>query len=199
MSARVGDGFLITSTNPLAGMEAEDVRALDADGRPQRAADDLPLEAPLHAAVYRARPDVCAICRTHSRWAVAWGVRGEVPPLLHGLGGLAGSVALARDPQLISDPKRAARTAAALGDHDCLILRANGAIATGTSLPQAAVRAWFLEERARVAHDAEGAAPLGEEELAARSAAFPVEEARAARWLYRRFAGIDGNPRRRTR
>ncbi len=151
VSARVGDGFLVTTTRPLAAAAIGDVVAVDAGGRAPRPRPptDVPLETPLHAAVYAARPDVGAICRTHSRHAVAWGVRGAVPPLAHGLAGMAGAVALADEYRLITTPELGAAAAAALGDADCLLLRGNGALATGSALTGAAVRAWFLEERAR--------------------------------------------------
>ncbi len=188
VSARAGEGFLITSTRPFAGLGADDVLAVDAEGAPLEREQGLPLETPLHAAIYRARPDVGAICRTHSRYAVAWGARALVPPLAHGLGGLAGDVALHLDPQLVCERESAARAAGSLGEAACLLLRGNGALATGATLRQAAVRAWFLEERARVAADATGATPLSASELVARSGAFPVEEGRATRWLLDRFA-----------
>ena len=193
VSARAGGadsrGFLLTSTDPLATQTEASVHLLDAAGVPVSAGEDggVPLEAPLHAAIYAARPDVHAICRTHSPAAVAWGVRGVVPPLLHGLGGLAGTiVAWGGDADLVVSAAQGARAAAALGAADCLLVRGNGNVATGATLQQATVRAWFLEERARVALDAgPDAVPLTD--LDARSRHFAAEEARAWRWLAERW------------
>jgi ribulose-5-phosphate 4-epimerase/fuculose-1-phosphate aldolase len=170
----------ITTVQPLAGGATV---ALDGPPDPLR-----PLEAPMHRAVYAARPGVGAICRTHSPAVVAWGVRAAVPPLLHGLGALAGSVAVHDDPQLVDDASRAAAAATALGEHDCLLLRANGALVTGADLSQAAVRAWFLEERARVALDAGASArALAPGELRQRTVHSAAEARRAWRWLADRF------------
>ncbi|MDO8186250.1 class II aldolase/adducin family protein [Conexibacter sp. JD483] len=192
VSARAGDGFLLTSTAPLASQTAASIHRLGPDGG---AGEGIPLEAPLHAALYAARPDVGAICRTHSRAAVAWAARGAVPPLLHGLGGLAGTVAAwDGDPDLVTSEAHGARAAAALGAADCLLLRANGAVATGATLRQAAVRAWFLEERARVALDA-GPQALPLIDLDRRSRHFAAEEERAWRWLREAFAGASGTGR----
>ncbi len=189
VSARDGEGFVITSTAPLGTMRPEDVAG---PGAPDR-----PLETPLHAAVYAARPDVGAICRIHSPAAVAWGARGQAPPPVHGLGLLAGSVATGDDTDLVTGDDAAARAAAALGDADVLLPRANGAVCTGRDLPEACVRAWFLEERARVALDAgPSARPLDADELAARSRHLPMEIARAWRWLAWRFPGADADPTR---
>lgn len=190
VSARAGDGFVITSTAPLGAATPADV------GPPGR--DGAPLECPMHAAVYAARPDVGAICRTHSPAAVAWGSRAEVPPLVHGLGGLAGAVAMHGGTDLVSDDATAAALVADLGDADCLLIRANGAIATGPDLATACVRALHLEERARVALEAgPDAIPLGDAELSARARHFPNETARAWRWITWRFLGADDHDVRR--
>lgn len=184
VSARTDGGFVITSTAPLAGMRPSDVAPAGAP--------DRPLETPLHAAVYRARPDVAAICRTHSPAAVAWGARGQVPPVVHGLGGLSGTIAAGPDTDLVVDADAGDAAAAALGEADILLPRANGAVCTGESLRVALVRAWFLEERARVALDAgPSARPLDDDELRARSRHFPAETARAWQWLAVRYPGAD--------
>jgi ribulose-5-phosphate 4-epimerase/fuculose-1-phosphate aldolase len=179
-------GFALTSTAPLLDASADAVLELDDDGHIV-AGDGCPLEAPLHAALYAARPDVGAICRTHSPYAAAWACRGEPPPLVHGLGGLSGTVAYHDTPQLICEAAAAAAAADALGTADCLLLRANGAVCTGSDLPHAVVRAWFLEERAMLAARAPGATPLGGEELRDRLRHFNAETARAWNWLQARF------------
>ena len=63
---------------------------------------------------------------------------------------------------------------------------ANGAVATAPTLPVAAVRAWFLEERARVALAAGGAA-LATADLEERARHYPAELERAWSWLRWRY------------
>jgi len=180
------DGFLLTSTAPLAHQRTGDVHHVAADGRAPAGGAGVPLERYLHAAVYAVRPDVKAICRTHSPWAVVWGARGAVPPLVHGLGALAGAVAMHDEVDLVADPDAGRRAAASLGTADCLLARGNGALTTGDSLATALTRAWFLEERSRVAYHA---APVGEtitvEDPRMRHLA--VELPRAWSWLQARF------------
>ena len=183
-SARVAGGFVITSTRPLGAMEAADVAPPEAP--------DRPLETPLHAAIYRARPDVGAICRTHSPAAVAWGARGEAPPLVHGLGGLSGAIATGAGSDLVADDASADEAVRELGEADVLLPRGNGAVCTGPDLPAACTRAFFLEERSRVALAAGPAArPLDDAALSARARHHPNETARAWRWLAWRFPGAD--------
>lgn len=186
VSARLGGGgFAITSTAPLGRATAADTLACDDGGGLLGEGGGLPLETPLHAAIYAARDDVGAICRTHSPAAVAAGAAGAVPPVVHGLGGLSGRVALFPDPRLVTDGERAAAAAAALGAGDCLLVRGNGAVATGASLHEAAVRAWYLEERARVWRA--GLLELPADALEQRSRHYPAEAERAWNWLRWRF------------
>jgi HCOMODA/2-hydroxy-3-carboxy-muconic semialdehyde decarboxylase len=191
VSARGSEGrFLLTPTLPLHALAPDLVLELDLQGGLRRGERDLcPLEAPMHAAIYAARADVGAICRTHSPYAALFGARGELPALVHGLGGLSGSLRLHPDPQLVSSAPAAAALAGDLGDGDCVLLRANGALCTGPDLAGACVRAWFLEERCWMAEHAGAGAALGEEQALARSRAYDAELDRAWRWLQARYGG----------
>jgi ribulose-5-phosphate 4-epimerase/fuculose-1-phosphate aldolase len=138
----------------------------------------------MHAAVYAARDDVMAICRFHGRAAAAWATRPQLPPLLHGLGLMAGELAGYAGSDLVVDAAGGAAVAQALGDADCILLRANGAFATGPTLSEAAVRAFFLEERCRVACDAGGAGvELSQAEVEVRRRWTEAETARAWAWM----------------
>jgi hypothetical protein len=115
-----------------------------------------------------------------------------VPPLVHGLGGLSGAIATHDAHDLVVGGAAARAAADALGAADVLLPRANGAVCTGSDLPTACVRAFFLEERARVAHDAgPHAIPLSDAEILTRARHHPTETARAWRWLVWRHPGAD--------
>jgi ribulose-5-phosphate 4-epimerase/fuculose-1-phosphate aldolase len=187
VSARSPEGFLITPTTPLGEVSAGDILEVAGDAPPDPSRD-MPLEAPMHAAIYRARPDIAAICRTHSPAAVRAGARGEVPPLLHGLGGLAGEVALCGRFDLVTDRDAGDEVAAALGSADSLLIKGNGSLCVGGSLADAVVRAWYLEERCAVGEGpAVGDGP-GDVELAARARWYEKERNRAWSWMRWRYA-----------
>ena len=158
VSTRTGAGFLITSTNPMFEATDDDVILVESGvlvGGPVHAA---PLETPMHAAIYEARPDVGAICRGHPPNVVTWGVSTEPLPLLHGLGGMAGrTVRVHPDIELVKTAEAGDRVAGTLGDDSGVILEANGCAAVGADLSEAATRLWYLEERARVAVQVRGA------------------------------------------
>lgn len=184
VSARAGaDAFAITTTGPLARSHPREILRLPVDADPPATARGMPLEVPLHAAIYARRPDVGAIVRAHPPACVAAGAMGAVPPVAHGLGGLSGSVKLHDESQLVVSRERGRAAASALADGDCLVIRGNGMLATGAGLPEAAVRAYYLEERARVWMAAGRPDGLAEAELSERSRHWPVEATRAWFWL----------------
>ena len=155
-SARLpGGGFLITSTAPLLSTTADTILTVNDSGETIHAPAGKPLEIVIHAGIYRARPDVGAICRGHGAAMAAWGVRGDPVPLLHGIGGLAGEVVPVHDDlALITTLESGDRMAATLGNNKSMLLLANGGVAVGADLLEAATRLWYLEERCRVAVEA---------------------------------------------
>ena len=189
VSVRDGEGFLITATRPLGAAGEADVHVVDASGQAAEGAEDVPLETPMHAAVYAARSDVNAICRTHSPAAVRAGARSEVPPLVHGLGGLAGEVALSGRTDLVTDQEAGRQIAEDLGNASCLLIRGNGSIATGRSLAEAVVRARYLEERCLVSEGMEPADGWEVDLLEPRARWFEKETTRAWAWLRWRYGG----------
>jgi len=189
VSARLPEGgFLITATRPLIGASAADVLQLSDEGElVSGEAELLPLETPLHTAIYASRPSIEALCRTHSPHAVAWGARSEVPPLTIGLDGLSGTIKTHDDSDLVVNEAAAAAAASSMGDADCLLIRANGNICSGGSLSGAVVRAWFLEQRSANAVRIGEAPALEGEQLERRSRHYEIERERAWRWCRERF------------
>jgi HCOMODA/2-hydroxy-3-carboxy-muconic semialdehyde decarboxylase len=187
VSARSGDGFFLTSTRPLGSARAEEVVEVAADGSVAVGVPDVPLETPMHAAIYGSREDVGAICRTHSPAAVEAGSIGAVPPVVHGLGGLSGPIRTSDYSDLVSEPEAAGRIAGDLGDASCILLRGNGAVVVGRDLGDALIRAWYLEERCRVAGEVGGDAGFSDQELEERSRWFDREAERAWAWFRWKF------------
>ena len=183
-SARLpGGGFLITSTSPLLHANADTILTVDESGTVIDAPAGLPLEISMHTGIYRARPDVGAVCRGHGAAMAAWGVREGDVPLLHGMGGLAGEVVPTHpDLALITTLAEGDQVAATLGDNLSMLLWANGGLAVGADLVEAATRLWYLEERCRVAVQAgDVARPAGN--WPARLGSSAPELVRAKAWF----------------
>jgi len=192
VSIRLDDGFAITSTLPFSSAGPNDVVVVPDATSPPSGGGGAPLETPMHAALYLARPDIGAICRGHPPAVVAWGVGTEDLPLLHGLGALAGHhVRVSPEVDLVSTVAQGAAVAGILRDEHAVILRANGCLAVGANALEALTRLYFLEERARVAVEV----PPGMEpvEWGARFRHTGVEMRRAMAWMQETY-GHGGFP-----
>jgi ribulose-5-phosphate 4-epimerase/fuculose-1-phosphate aldolase len=190
VSARVtgSERILITPRRALGLVTEPELVEVDRDGRQVAGEGSPPLEAPMHLAVYRRRPDVIAIARGHPRHVAAYACAAEPLHIAHGLGANLGAIVPAfAEPFLIANSEIAERVADALGEAQAIILQANGMLAVGQSVPHACVRALFLEETAelQILARAAGLSPgfLSPEEVARRRGDDPVHEPIRA-WEY---------------
>ena len=152
VSLRTKEGFLITTTRPMKNITSKDIISYKFSKFPKKTTKDLPLESPMHAAIYNARSDINAICRGHGKFVSTWAVSSEDLPLLHGLGAIAGErVKNNKNIDLITTKNSAIEVAKNLGNDISIILGSNGCLSTGENLLEAATRLYFLEERARIA------------------------------------------------
>jgi ribulose-5-phosphate 4-epimerase/fuculose-1-phosphate aldolase len=153
VSARIpgSDRILITPRRALALVTENELVELDKDGRKVGGGGEPPLEVAMHLAVYRRRPAVAAIARGHPRYVAAYACAGEPLRVAHGLGANLGPLVPAfREPYLIKTPELGEALADALGEAEAVILRANGMLAVGQSVPHASVLALLLEETAEM-------------------------------------------------
>lgn len=158
VSERVGDdSFLISGKVPLETISPGEV-ALVSGGEPEAAmAAIVPFEMVLHAAIYRARPDVGAIARTHGEYGSVMSLLGRAVRPVHAFGATLGPEAPVYDRcELIEDEAQGARLAATLGGASAVLMRGNGQVVCGADLVEACVLAYHLEESARLAHRAAG-------------------------------------------
>ena len=186
ISIRDGDGVLITPTRPpFLSQQPADVLRCDGNGQVQSGtAKNRPIEVFLHLGIYAARKDVNAICRTHAPYSSAIQSERSVPPIRHGFGGIAETIAVHDETDLIHNIEMGRRAASTLGNSDALILRGNGVLTVGTTVGQAAARMWSLEERCvfnKLTPD--DAISFSKEELAARKNWYEAESDRIWIWL----------------
>jgi ribulose-5-phosphate 4-epimerase/fuculose-1-phosphate aldolase len=152
VSLRTKEGFLITTTRPMKNITSKDIISYKFSKFTKKTMKDLPLEAPMHAAIYIARSDINAICRGHGKFVSTWAVSSDELPLLHGLGAIPGErVKNNNNINLITTEISAKEVAESLGNDISIILGSNGSLTTGKNLLEAATRLYFLEERARIA------------------------------------------------
>ena len=172
VSARAGDALLITPPRALDQAGGADLVPVPLD------AVDLPPEAPpetwLHLAVYRARPDVAAVARAQPASTLAVGAIGTgLVPAFGQAAWLGRRVPVHPVPRLLRTVELATAAAATLGDADAMVLRGNGAVATGSDPGIAVARMHLLATACRVHAAAPDAVPLDDDDIAAWRAAAP--------------------------
>ncbi|OFW22175.1 MAG: hypothetical protein A3H27_15205 [Acidobacteria bacterium RIFCSPLOWO2_02_FULL_59_13] len=110
-----------------------------------------PLELFLHTEIYRLRPDVNAICRTHGMFSLVMSVLRRPLRTVHELAVAVGPVVpLFDNPELIASPAMGQRLAEALGTARGLLMRGNGALSVGATVEEAVVNAILMETSAEV-------------------------------------------------
>lgn len=147
-SARVDEGsFLVCAPLPMGRITDEPGIVVPIDGP---LPDGVLGEVRIHREIYRRRPEVGGVCRIMPPALMALSVAGLVPVPRHGIGAYFKAVPLWDDPNLLRDDAAAVGLAEMLGDAAALVMRGNGAVVVGETLPQAVTLAWFLEDAARV-------------------------------------------------
>jgi HCOMODA/2-hydroxy-3-carboxy-muconic semialdehyde decarboxylase len=131
------------------GMDGE---AIDSRGRA------LYLERFIHAAIYRARPDVNAVVHSHSPALIPFGVTATILRPIYHMSGFLGEGAPIfeiRDTAgmtdlLILNNELGDALAGILGDRSVVVMRGHGSVAVGNSIQQVVFRAIYTEVNARL-------------------------------------------------
>lgn len=143
--------LLITPRRALGLVTDAELVELDFEGRQLAGEGKPPLEIAMHLAIYRRRANVKAIVRGHPRHVAAYACAGAPLRVAHGFGANLGPVVpVIGEPYLVTNNEMGEAVAKALAEGEVVILRANGMLAVGQSVPHACVQALFLEETAEV-------------------------------------------------
>jgi ribulose-5-phosphate 4-epimerase/fuculose-1-phosphate aldolase len=139
------------------------------------------LERFIHAAIYRARPDVKAVVHSHSPSLIAFSVTGtRLRPVYHLSSFLGAGTpifdirdAAGMTDMLIRDNHLGDALAKVLGNKPVALMRGHGSVVVGDSIPQAVYRIIYADINARLQMDAArlGAITFLSPEEAAKSAA----------------------------
>jgi ribulose-5-phosphate 4-epimerase/fuculose-1-phosphate aldolase len=156
---KMADRFLMSRSIAPAQVTAKDILMHDLNGNPVDAGDRRPyLERFIHAAVYRARPDVKAVVHSHSPSVIPFGVTGiALRPIYHMSAFLGEGTPIfdtrrtaGMTDMLVRDNKLADALAQTLGSNPVVLMRGHGSTAAGASIQQAVYRAIYTEMNARL-------------------------------------------------
>ena len=146
---REGTSFYINSGASTRGtLTADDIVAIDLDGALVEGSARPPLEFPLHAEIYRVRPDVQAVMHTHPRWSTLLTMVGAAYQVVYAQGALLADVPIFESPLSINTREMGERVAAALGPGRAVLLKSHGAVVAGSNIVECFALAAYLEENA---------------------------------------------------
>src|SRR5206468_11858941 len=115
----------------------------------------VPSEPWLHTAIMKAKPEVHAITRIHARVANMFSVTDRKLEPVHNHGSFfAGGVPVFHKPDLITTQKLGEDVVQALRDSAAVLLRGNGQVTVGRTIPEAVMMAIYLEEAAEILYGA---------------------------------------------
>ena len=157
VSARIpgSDRFLITPRISLAMVSEEQLLTLNMDGEIVEGNHPAPFEAWLHTAILKTKPRVNAITRIHARVANIFSVTDRRLEPVHNHGSFfAGGVPIFTPPDLISTEKLGNDVSETLANRPAVLLRGNGQVTVGRTIPEAVMMAIYLEEAAEVLYGA---------------------------------------------
>jgi L-fuculose-phosphate aldolase len=146
---RDGESFYINSGASTRGaLTADAIVAVDFAGALVEGSAKPPLEFPLHAEIYRARPDVQAIMHTHPKWSTLLTMVGAPYQVVYAQGALLAGVAVFDSPLSVSTREMGERVAAALGRGPAVLLKSHGAVIVGADIVECFALSAYLEENA---------------------------------------------------
>jgi L-ribulose-5-phosphate 4-epimerase len=147
--------FIITPRIGLALIDESDLLTLNFGGEVVEGHGQIPAEAWLHTAVMKSLQRVHAITRIHARAANIFSVTDRKLEPVHNHGSFfAGGVPVFHTPDLITTEELGTQVARALADKPAILLRGNGQVTVGRTIPEAVMMAIYLEEAAEILYGA---------------------------------------------
>ena len=157
VSARIPDTqfFLMTPRIGLALVTEHELLTLNFDGEVIEGNYPAPSEAWLHTAIMKAKPSINAVTRIHARVANMFSVTGTKLEAVHNHGSFfSGGVPVFDKPDLITTRKLGEEVVRTLGNGPAVLLRGNGQVTVGRTIPEAVMMAIYLEEAAEILYGA---------------------------------------------
>lgn len=153
-----GNIVITPSSTEYAGMTTEDIVVIDLEGNVLEGHLKPSSEWPMHAAIYKAMPQVNAVVHTHSPYATAFSVLNEEIPvcLIEMVYFLPGGVQVA--PVALQGTKDVGEGVVnALKDRGGCLMQNHGAVSIGATMQQAYIRTEYIEDAAKIYHMAKTA------------------------------------------
>jgi L-ribulose-5-phosphate 4-epimerase len=149
------DLFVLTPRISLALVKEHELLTMNLNNEVVTGDQATPSEAWLHTAIMKSKPRVNAITRIHARVANIFSVTDRKLEPVHNHGSFfTGGVPVFSTPDLITTSKLGDEVAQLLADKPAILLRGNGQVTVGRTIPEAVMMAIYLEEAAEVLYGA---------------------------------------------
>ena len=200
------DRYFLSRSRAPGLVQPEDILEYDLDSNPIVPPTVRPYsERVIHGEIFKARPDVNAVCHHHAPAIMPFAISGvPLVPVFH-LGAAMGQSAPFWDSRdefgdtnlLVVKPEEGASLARALGKHAVVVMRPHGATVVGGELRELVFRTLYSAKNAEhqlAAHVLGHVSPLtpGEAEMAGQLNLAPGPLARAYEYWVRRLAEREG-------
>ena len=139
-----------TGASVRGALTVEDIVAVDLDGNPVDGGNvKPPLEFPIHAEVYRARPTVNAVFHTHPQWSTYLTMCGVEQKVVYAQASLLGIMPVMDSPMSVNTRPMGEKMVAIMGENPVVLLKAHGVVAAADSILECFAYAAYVEENAR--------------------------------------------------
>jgi HCOMODA/2-hydroxy-3-carboxy-muconic semialdehyde decarboxylase len=144
--------YLLSRSRSPELVEPDDLYEFTLDSEPVRPpSQTMYSERVIHGEIYKARPDVTAVCHHHSPAMLTYCITGEPLVAVYHLGAVIGSHVPFWDSQdefgdtklLVRTPEEGASLARALGRHNVVLMRRHGATVVGGNLRELVFRSIY--------------------------------------------------------
>jgi ribulose-5-phosphate 4-epimerase/fuculose-1-phosphate aldolase len=191
VSARIPDTdrvLIQPRDSSRASLDAEDILVVDLDGKILDGEGPAPAETALHVQIYRARPDVAAVCHGHPPMSTLFTMVDRPYVAVRNFAYRFRGMPIHPDPTHIRSAEQGAAVAATLGNGRACLLRGHGTAIASGSIEELFMDCLEMEENARgvIQASALGALrPIDDEEAAALKVSYGLQDTRSSKiWMH---------------
>src|SRR3954468_24919142 len=125
-----GSFYINSGASMRACLTVEDIVAVDLDGNPVDGGNvKPPLEFPIHAEVYRARPTINAVFHTHPQWSTYLTMCGVEQKVVYAQASLLGDMPVMDSPMSVNTRPMGETMVAIMRENPVVLLKAHGVVA----------------------------------------------------------------------
>lgn len=145
-----GSFYINSGASMRAALTVDDIVTVDLDGQLIDGGNvKPPLEFPIHAEIYRARPKVNAVFHTHPQWSTYLTMTGVQQRVVYAQASLLGDMPVMDSPMSVNSRAMGEKMVAVMGENPVVMLKAHGVVATGETVLECFAYAAYVEENAR--------------------------------------------------